>query len=93
MNIDVIENIMAYIFNIMLTYLSFKPYAKSISLSVRLPSPLRCASLTNEATPPMIVLDQIDYIVQSIPSSNQYCLRHTNVVHPTRDQLHENKIT
>ena len=51
MNIDVIENIMAYIYNIMLTCLSFKAYAKSISLSVRLPSPLRCASLTNEATP------------------------------------------
>ena len=35
----------------MRTCLSFKPYAKSISLFFRLPSPLRCASLTNEATP------------------------------------------
>ena len=46
----IIENSMAY-YNIMLTCLSFKPYAKSISLSIRLASPLRCASLTNEATP------------------------------------------
>ena len=35
----------------MLALLSFKPYAKLISLCVRLVSPLRCATLTNEDTP------------------------------------------
>ena len=34
-----------------LSILSFKPYAKSISLSVIFLSPLRCATFTNEATP------------------------------------------
>ena len=35
----------------MVVCLSFKPYAKLISLCVRLVSPLRCVALTNEATP------------------------------------------
>ena len=35
----------------MLSILSFKPYAKLISLSVIFLSPLRCASFINEATP------------------------------------------
>ena len=35
----------------MLAILSFKPYAKSISLFVRFLSPLQCVAFTNEATP------------------------------------------
>ena len=35
----------------MLAILSFKPYAKLISLSVRFLSPLHCVAFTNEATP------------------------------------------
>ena len=37
--------------NYMFAILYFTPYAKSISLFVRLLSPLRCASFTDEATP------------------------------------------
>ena len=37
--------------NYMLVILYFTPYAKSISLSVRLLSPLHCVDFTNETTP------------------------------------------
>ena len=37
--------------NYILVVLSFTPYSKLISLSVRFSSPLRCVSFNNEATP------------------------------------------
>ena len=46
-----IKDLEGYLINYILAILSFTPYAKSISLSDRLLSPLHCANFTNEATP------------------------------------------
>ena len=71
----------------MLAILSFKPYAKSTSLSVRFLFPLRCATFTNEATPSHEFHDLIVCTVQTIASSSQDFFRCINEFHLTLDQL------
>ena len=38
---------------------------------------------------PMLMSDYFVEIIQSIPSSNQYCLRYTNEVHPIHEEQYK----